>query len=37
LVTGAQGVFTYNPAFSLWNTQNVTSNYRLQAQIKYTF
>jgi len=37
LVGGAQGVFTFNPNFSLWNTQNVTSNYRLQAQIKYTF
>lgn len=37
LAGGAQGVFTFNPSFSLWNTQNVSSNYRLQAQIKYTF
>jgi hypothetical protein len=37
MAAGAQGVFTYNPAFSLWNTQNVSSNYRIQAQLKYTF
>jgi len=37
LATGAQGVFTFNPSFSLWNTQNVTSNYRIQAQLRYTF
>jgi hypothetical protein len=37
LATGRQGVFAFNPSFSLWNTQNVTSNYRLQAQLKYTF
>lgn len=37
IATGAQGVFTFNPNFSLWNAQNVSSNYRLQAQIKYTF
>jgi hypothetical protein len=37
MAAGAQGVFTFNPNFSLWNTQNVTSNYRIQAQLKYTF
>jgi len=37
LAGGAQGVFTFNPNFSLWNTQNVSSNYRIQAQLKYTF
>ena len=37
IATGAQGVFTYNPSFSLWNSQNVTSNYRIQTQLRYTF
>ena len=36
-LTTAQGVFKYNTTFNLWNNQNVSSNYRLQAQIKYTF
>lgn len=33
----AQPVFNYTPGFNLWNTQNVSSNYRLQVQLKYTF
>lgn len=37
LRTGAQAAFRYSPNFNLTTTQNASSNYRLQAQLKYTF
>ncbi len=37
LANGAQGVFTYNTSFAVNSTQNATSNYRMQLQVKYTF
>jgi hypothetical protein len=37
LSRGAQPVFAYSPNFNLTTTQNVASNYRIQALVKYTF
>ena len=37
LTNGARPVFIYSPNFNVVTNQNVASNYRLQAQIKYTF
>ena len=37
LTNGAQPTFRYSPNFNLTNTQNASSNYRLQAQLRYTF
>ena len=34
---GTDGVFNFNTSFSQCNTQNVSSNYTIQAQLKYTF
>ncbi|HTR78162.1 MAG TPA: carboxypeptidase regulatory-like domain-containing protein [Gemmatimonadaceae bacterium] len=34
---GAMPNLNYNTSFNLWNTSNVSSNYRLQVQLKYTF
>jgi len=36
LASGAQGVFNYN-IVNQFNTQNASSNYALQLQLKYTF
>lgn len=37
LTNTAQAAFRYSPNFNLTTTQNASSNYRLQAQLKYTF
>ncbi|MDB4880505.1 MAG: putative oar protein, partial [Gemmatimonadetes bacterium] len=37
LANGAQGLYRFNPTFSQFNTQNASSNYSLQMQLKYTF
>lgn len=34
---GADGVYRFNPSFRQFSTQNVSSNYSLQLQLKYTF
>ena len=34
---GTEGVFNFNPNFSQFNTQNVSSNYAMQLQLRYTF
>ena len=34
---GQDGVFNFNTNFSQFNTQNVSSNYTMQLQLKYTF
>jgi hypothetical protein len=34
---GKEGVYNFNPTFSQFNTQNVSSNYAMQLQLKYTF
>ena len=33
----AQGVFTYDPNFRAFNTDNVSSNYRMQLSLRYSF
>jgi len=37
LRNGAQAAFRYSTNFNLTTTRNASSNYRLQAQLKYTF
>jgi hypothetical protein len=32
-----EGVYNFSPTFNQFNTQNVSSNYALQLQLKYTF
>jgi hypothetical protein len=34
---GTDGVYSFNPSFSQFNTQNASSNYAMQLQLKYTF
>jgi hypothetical protein len=34
---GTEGVYNFNPNFSQFSTQNVSSNYAMQLQLKYTF
>ena len=34
---GKEGVYNFNTNFNQFNTQNVSSNYTLQLQLKYTF
>jgi hypothetical protein len=34
---GAEGVYNFNPSFSQFSKQNVSSNYAMQLQLKYTF
>jgi hypothetical protein len=34
---GTEGVYRFNPTFSQFSTQNVSSNYAMQVQLKYTF
>jgi hypothetical protein len=34
---GTEGVYNFNPTFSQFSTQNVSSNYAMQLQLKYTF
>ncbi|CAN5515882.1 TonB-dependent receptor [soil metagenome] len=33
----AQGVFTFNPAFKAFNSDNAASNYRMQLSMRYSF
>lgn len=35
--SGKEGVYNFNTTFSQFSTQNVSSNYTLQLQLKYTF
>lgn len=34
---GKEGVYTFNPSFQQFSTNNVASNYAMQLQLKYTF
>ena len=33
----AQGVFTFNPAFKAFNSENLSSNYTMQLSLRYSF
>ncbi len=37
LNAGAIPVFTFDPNFSKWDSNNIRSNYQLQAQLRYSF
>ena len=34
---GARPKFTYSPTFTFTNDQNVSSNYRMQMAVRYSF
>lgn len=34
---GAQSIFTFDPQFQKWSTDNIGSNYQLQLQLRYSF
>jgi hypothetical protein len=41
-MVGATGVaarpkFTFNPTYTMFNDQNITSNYRMQFSVRYAF
>jgi hypothetical protein len=36
-LNGQDGVYRFNPSFSQFNTTNMSSNYAMQLQLKYTF
>jgi hypothetical protein len=33
----AQGVYTFNPTYQAFNSQNASSNYRMQLSMRYSF
>ncbi|MCC6770514.1 MAG: TonB-dependent receptor [Gemmatimonadaceae bacterium] len=37
LNAGATPIYTFDPAFQKWNSDNIRSNYQIQAQLRYSF